>query len=279
MNDFIPLILIALVLTLIFIVFTGFSSERADSARPSAGDDEGGGDRHPEYEPEDENAPEPSPEDFGISGKQIYGEDTLGNLFKRTWRYFDTQDSAGKVVLGARNYQFDISYFHQEETIIDTGMNVSIESLAQALFESGFERVDFVSKPRQFAVRGGIVDIYIRKGDAPYRLNFFGNTVESIVKFDINTQRPVQDCGIMVIELLKYIEVEYYKVIEGSGKGDSFVEAINLTELTRNPVYQFIGTNAQKECQEYIMNVFGLSDDDNAYFTMNEVIGSDRNSL
>lgn len=70
---------------------------------------------------------------------------------------------------------------HQDESVGLTG-------LIETLLELGFERVDFVYEPGQFAVRGGIIDIYSYSHDDPYRIDFFGNQIDSIRTFDIETQ-------------------------------------------------------------------------------------------
>ncbi len=79
------------------------------------------------------------------------------------------------------------------KSVIDIrkGENVSFEHLADLLYENGFERVDFVSKPGEYAVRGGIIDLFSFHNDKPYRLDFFGDEVETIKIFEANTQRTV----------------------------------------------------------------------------------------
>ncbi|OIP84684.1 MAG: transcription-repair coupling factor [Porphyromonadaceae bacterium CG2_30_38_12] len=69
-----------------------------------------------------------------------------------------------------------------------TGENISIDFLAEMLLEYGFSRVDFVYEPGQFSVRGSIVDIFSYAFEMPYRCDFFGDEVESIRIFDIETQ-------------------------------------------------------------------------------------------
>jgi len=54
---------------------------------------------------------------------------------------------------------------------------------------ANFERVDFVTEPGQFAVRGSIIDLFSYADNTPCRVDFFGNSIESIKRFDINTQR------------------------------------------------------------------------------------------
>ena len=71
---------------------------------------------------------------------------------------------------------------------LKTGQEVQISEIGNQLAELGFERVDFVFEPGQYAIRGGIVDIYSYSHDDPYRLDFFGDEIESIRTFDIEDQ-------------------------------------------------------------------------------------------
>ena len=56
------------------------------------------------------------------------------------------------------------------------------------MFEYEFSKVDFVTEPGEFSIRGGIVDIFSFSNDKPYRVEFFGDEIESIRTFDIETQ-------------------------------------------------------------------------------------------
>ena len=66
--------------------------------------------------------------------------------------------------------------------------NLSIEFVNEVLFEYKFKRVDFVTEPGEFSVRGGIVDVFSFSHDEPYRIEFFGDEVDSIRTFDVETQ-------------------------------------------------------------------------------------------
>ena len=71
---------------------------------------------------------------------------------------------------------------------LNVGDEVSHESIVESLFSSGFERVDFVAEPGQFAIRGAIVDIFSYSYNDPFRISFFGDEIEAINIFDCNTQ-------------------------------------------------------------------------------------------
>lgn len=68
---------------------------------------------------------------------------------------------------------------------------LSIDFINEFLIEYDFERVDFVYEPGQFAIRGGIVDIFSFSNDLPYRIEFFGDDIERIRTFDIESQLSV----------------------------------------------------------------------------------------
>ena len=74
----------------------------------------------------------------------------------------------------------------------EEGENYSHEKIASVLYENSFEKVDFVSQPGQYAIRGGIIDIFSYSMNQPYRLSFFGDEVEKINVFDCNTQLSVE---------------------------------------------------------------------------------------
>jgi len=69
--------------------------------------------------------------------------------------------------------------------------NLSIDFVNEVLFEYQFKRVDFVTEPGEFSVRGGIVDVFSFSNDEPYRIEFFGDEVDSIRTFDVETQLSI----------------------------------------------------------------------------------------
>lgn len=69
---------------------------------------------------------------------------------------------------------------------------ISIDFINEVLFEYEFKRVDFITEPGEFSVRGGIVDVFSFSNDHPYRIEFFGNEVDSIRSFDVETQLSVE---------------------------------------------------------------------------------------
>nr|WP_315141333.1 transcription-repair coupling factor [uncultured Flavobacterium sp.] len=75
---------------------------------------------------------------------------------------------------------------------VSVGDKISIDFINEVLFEYEFKRVDFITEPGEFSVRGGIVDVFSFSNDNPYRIEFFGNEVESIRSFDVATQLSLE---------------------------------------------------------------------------------------
>jgi transcription-repair coupling factor (superfamily II helicase) len=74
---------------------------------------------------------------------------------------------------------------------ISKGDRISLEFLEEILHEYKFERVDFVYDPGQYSVRGSIADVFSFSADMPYRIDFFGEEVETIRSFNIDDQLSV----------------------------------------------------------------------------------------
>ena len=102
---------------------------------------------------------------------------------------------------------------------LNVGDEVSHESIVESLFSSGFERVDFVAEPGQFAIRGAIVDIFSYSYNDPFRISFFGDEIETINIFDCNTQLSKE----------KVVSAEVYPDLTPSGEeGESCVQIADI---------------------------------------------------
>ena len=85
------------------------------------------------------------------------------------------------------------TYLNKNMMKLRQGEDVSLDFLTDLLIEFDFEMVDFVAEPGQFALRGGIVDVFSYSNDHPYRIEFFGDRVESIRTFDPASQLSLQN--------------------------------------------------------------------------------------
>ena len=75
---------------------------------------------------------------------------------------------------------------------IKVGEKVNLDFLTDLLYDYEFENVDFVVEPGQFAIRGGLVDVFSFANDYPYRIEFFGDEVDSIRSFNIADQLSIE---------------------------------------------------------------------------------------
>ncbi|NGF56559.1 transcription-repair coupling factor [Parapedobacter sp. SGR-10] len=143
---------------------------------------------------------------------------------------------------------------------ITENTQVDIDFINEFLYEYDFERVDFVYEPGQFAIRGGIVDIFSFSNDLPYRIEFFGDEIESIRTFDIESQLSVSKIHAVTIvpnvqakflsnnhiSLLEYIDqhaVVWLKdtqytldiIRDGYKTASRFWKALSEKDLKNNP--------------------------------------------
>lgn len=103
---------------------------------------------------------------------------------------------------------------------VAVGDQVSIDFINEVLFEYEFRRVDFVTEPGEFSVRGGIVDVFSFSNDNPYRIEFFGNEVDSIRTFDVSSQLSLEKQK--KITVIPNMENKFLQE-----KRESFLEYIN----------------------------------------------------
>lgn len=75
---------------------------------------------------------------------------------------------------------------------ISVGDLTTIDVVNEKLFEYEFRRVDFVAEPGEFSVRGGIIDVFSFSNENPYRIEFFGNEIDSMRSFDVETQLSIE---------------------------------------------------------------------------------------
>ena len=91
---------------------------------------------------------------------------------------------------------------------IKTGDVLDVNGLLEKLTEYGFERTDFVYEPGQFALRGGILDIYSFGNEKPYRVELFGNDVDSIRIVDPETQ--LSERKLLQVTIIPNVETQFH---------------------------------------------------------------------
>ena len=109
--------------------------------------------------------------------------EVLNKISTREQQYFIVSypEALSEYVVTEKNLQKNTLEINQSDKL-------SLDFLVETLNEYHFERVDFVGDPGQFSVRGGIIDIYSFANENPYRIEFFGNEIDSIRLFDPASQ-------------------------------------------------------------------------------------------
>src|SRR5207249_4722103 len=113
-------------------------------------------------------------------------------------------------------------------TQLGRGATAQMEDLLKRLVAAGYERVAQVTTRGQFAVRGGIVDLYSWQAPLPLRLEFFGDQIESLREFDIDTQTSVRDLGSVDILLGAAVGADRLSLIDQSGRVRDYVAPHDL---------------------------------------------------
>ncbi len=94
--------------------------------------------------------------------------------------------------------------FESARFTLCSGDDVGFDRLQERLFEAGYTRCDVVSAVGEYAVRGGIVDVFAATAEAPARIEFFGDTIESMRSFAIESQRSIS--SVDRLELVPWFE-------------------------------------------------------------------------
>ncbi len=140
-----------------------------------------------------------------------------------------------KVVLSKTLSQNIIS-FKQGETI-------KVDELLERFVNHGFSRTDFVYEPGQFAVRGGILDIYSFGNEKPYRIELFGNEVDSIRLFDPETQ--LSERKLLQVNIIPNVETQFE-----SGEKVSFLNFLPENTIVWTADWEFAKQIIEQEEEE-----------------------------
>ena len=121
---------------------------------------------------------------------------------------------------------------------IKVGDEISIEALTEKLVSAGYSRCEMVNGVGQFAVRGSIVDIYSPTSPDPFRIDFWGDDIDSLATFDANTQRRIEN-----IDEITIVPAAESSVFDREGlieKLNNKLESKNLTDKRREVIFRDI---------------------------------------
>ena len=140
-----------------------------------------------------------------------------------------------------------------QRLILKVGQEIDVTDLSEELHSYGFEQVDFVYEPGQYSLRGSIVDVFSFTHERPYRLDFFGDEIDTIRTFDIEKQlslEPVQEIAIVpnvaqntggkTISLLEYLPEDTLIVLQNSTYTSERINQIYDETLVKRNEKEFL---------------------------------------
>src|SRR5205814_5188042 len=126
---------------------------------------------------------------------------------------------------------------------IKAGDVIDLDGVIERLVSFGFIRTDFVYEPGQLALRGGILDIYSFGNEKPYRIELFGNDVDSIRIFDPETQ--LSERKLLQVNIIPNVETQFE-----TGEKVSLLEFLPENTVIWSEDWEFIKEKIQQQEEE-----------------------------
>lgn len=128
----------------------------------------------------------------------FYSADVHGNAVEteRLKTIKSLLDQEGGTVIttmtAGMEYVQSLSVYKKSSRLLEEGARLDLEELTQCLTDMGFERQAQVEQPGEYSVRGGILDVYPPTQECPYRIEFWGDEIDTIRSFDVESQRSIE---------------------------------------------------------------------------------------
>jgi transcription-repair coupling factor (superfamily II helicase) len=133
---------------------------------------------------------------------------------------------------------------------------LDVTTMLQKFIEHGFTKTDFVYEPGQFAIRGGIIDIYSFGNEKPYRIELFGNDVDSIRIFDPETQ--LSERKLLQVNIIPNVETQFE-----TGEKVSLIEFLPENTVLWMEDWEFIKEKIEDETEGVAIFTFKDIDENN----------------
>ncbi|MBP6022734.1 transcription-repair coupling factor [Ferruginibacter sp.] len=127
---------------------------------------------------------------------------------------------------------------------IKQGDTIDVNGILEKFVSHGFERTDFVYEPGQFAIRGGILDIYSFGNEKPYRIELFGNEVDSIRIFDPESQ--LSERKLLQVNIIPNVETQFE-----SGEKVSLLEFVTEQTVVWTADWNFIKEKIEQQEEDF----------------------------
>lgn len=146
-----------------------------------------------------------------------------------------------------------VGYIHGSSFVLQVGMCLDVESLRRNLIQAGYSLVSQVYVAGECSVRGGLVDVYPMGSTQPFRLDLFGEEIESIRLLDVDTQRSGE--AVQEIRLLPAREFPLDKAGQALFR-QQFREVFNQVDVTRCALYKDVSAGLAPAGIEYYFPLF-----------------------
>ncbi|MBA4686641.1 MAG: transcription-repair coupling factor [Candidatus Galacturonibacter soehngenii] len=195
----------------------------------------------------------------------FYNADIHGNLIakQRIHVIKEIMKEEGVTIIltldGLMDYLVPLKAVKNSLIQIDQDSSIDIESLKARLIGLGYEKVPQVEASGQFAIRGGIIDIFSLTEENPYRIELWDEDVDSIRSFDVESQRSIEQLEHIVIYPAAEIVLDSNRVLEGIKKIEAeakpYIEKLRKEMKTEEA---FRIKSAVEEVKEQLLELGGL---------------------
>ncbi|MCA0385145.1 MAG: transcription-repair coupling factor [Firmicutes bacterium] len=152
--------------------------------------------------------------------------------------------------------------------VIDMNTEIAMTKLQSTLYAYGYERVEIVESKGQYSIRGGILDIFSTLYDSPYRIEFFGDEVDSIRDFDIETQKSLNKHTSFIIYPCREWVLEDHHIDQGVLRLEALLDKYKAQK--REKIHEMIAHLSQRTfvdgIEKYLPILFPHSDTLMDYF-------------
>ena len=138
---------------------------------------------------------------------------------------------------------------------LEVGGHTEVDTIMDILADFGFERVDYVYEPGQYALRGSIVDVFSYASEYPYRIDFFGDEIDSIRTFEVDTQ--------LSKERKQSIAIVPELSVSGSGEFVSFFEFIPKDSILAMKDFFWVREHIDKIHEDAVSPLALAADEEN----------------
>jgi transcription-repair coupling factor (superfamily II helicase) len=125
---------------------------------------------------------------------------------------------------------FSKEIYNKKSLKISVNNKIEIQDLVEKFVDLGYERSESVEGKGQFAVRGGIIDIFSIENDVPFRIEMFGNEIDNIRSFDVLTQRSIDTIKSFEVSVISEDLVSKDKLEKTISKLNEYISNNNLSE-------------------------------------------------